>query len=381
VAKLGWTARFLIEGAVDTLASTLFDIIRGQGNGALGRNLLSSFGGSIVGEAFGAIARRAARSIDNNIGRVLRAATCAVNSFSADTTVATADGDVPISDIEVGDEVLAYHEEQGEVGEYEVIDTISHVDQLVVHVVINGEVIETTAEHPFYTDQEIWVNAADLEPGDQVYSLGGEYGTVESVAVVEAPQPMYNLTVDDAHTFAVGDGAWVVHNTGLSFCVEKNYGDSLKSQAAQLLRLAIPSLRDTTGTNVAVFQFADEVSNSVLERIDQHSRYYVARTYDNMLAIRNLTNLIHAERVGDELITGAGVSRTQVVDFYSEYNPCTSESGRGHNCLQLLAGGYSHLGNNASYTFRYPNERILRDTAVEELLRRGVAGPIPVVRR
>ena len=26
---------------------------------------------------------------------------------------------------------------------------------------------------------------------------------------------MYNLTVDDAHTFFVGDGQWLVHNAGL----------------------------------------------------------------------------------------------------------------------------------------------------------------------
>ncbi len=44
-------------------------------------------------------------------------------------------------------------------------------------------------------------------------SLDGN-GTVESIAVVVDPQPMYNLTVDEAHTFFVGDGDWLVHNSG-----------------------------------------------------------------------------------------------------------------------------------------------------------------------
>jgi hypothetical protein len=33
---------------------------------------------------------------------------------------------------------------------------------------------------------------------------------VESVEFIEANQPMYNLTVDEAHTFFVGDGEWLV---------------------------------------------------------------------------------------------------------------------------------------------------------------------------
>ena len=35
---------------------------------------------------------------------------------------------------------------------------------------------------------------------------------VESVLVVAADQRMYNLTVDDVHTFYVGEGEWLVHN-------------------------------------------------------------------------------------------------------------------------------------------------------------------------
>ena len=35
---------------------------------------------------------------------------------------------------------------------------------------------------------------------------------VESVITRDGEQTMYDLTVDDAHTFAVGAGQWVVHN-------------------------------------------------------------------------------------------------------------------------------------------------------------------------
>ncbi len=161
-------------------------------------------------------APRLGRSLDDaNAPRYRSDGGGCVNSFSAETTVVTADGDAAISTITEGDLVLAYNEMTGEIGEYVVTDTISHVDQTVVLLTIDGETLTTTAEHPFYTTSGEWVDAGDLEIGDEVVSLDGN-GTVESIAVVVDPQPMYNLTVDEAHTFFVGDGDWLVHNA--QFC-------------------------------------------------------------------------------------------------------------------------------------------------------------------
>jgi RHS repeat-associated protein len=138
---------------------------------------------------------------------------CHFNSFSEDTTVVTTEGDVPISELEVGDTVVAYDETTGETGEYEITDMISHEDPVIVHLTIDGELIETTPEHPFYTDDGEWINAGELEVGDLIYSLDGDFGVVESIVVVADPQQMYNLTVDEAHTFFIGEGDWLVHNT------------------------------------------------------------------------------------------------------------------------------------------------------------------------
>lgn len=139
---------------------------------------------------------------------------CGQNSFSADTEVATAEGDKPISTVQEGDKVLAYNEQTGTTGEYTVTDTIHHIDHEVVLVTINGELIETTPEHPFYTTERGWVNAADLTVGDHVRDLDGSAGEITAVERVIRTQPMYNLTVDQAHTFFVGDGRWLVHNSG-----------------------------------------------------------------------------------------------------------------------------------------------------------------------
>lgn len=49
--------------------------------------------------------------------------------------------------------------------------------------------------------------------GDVVVTIDGSGGVVEALEVIIAPQTMYNLTVDEAHTYFVGDGEWLVHNT------------------------------------------------------------------------------------------------------------------------------------------------------------------------
>ncbi len=45
-----------------------------------------------------------------------------------------------------------------------------------------------------------------------VRNADGKYGEVKSVTAEKSTQWMYNLTVDEAHTFYVGDGQWLVHN-------------------------------------------------------------------------------------------------------------------------------------------------------------------------
>ena len=76
-----------------------------------------------------------------------------------------------------------YNEETDEVGDYEVTATINHVDEVIIHLTIDGELVETTPEHPFYTDDGEWIDAADLSVGELIWSLDGDYGTVDSILI------------------------------------------------------------------------------------------------------------------------------------------------------------------------------------------------------
>ena len=132
-------------------------------------------------------------------------------SFEASTLVATIDGFVPISEIREGDYVLAFNEETQENGYYVVTRAWAHLDPAVAFVTLQGETIEATPWHRFYTDSG-WFRADELSLNVNILRADGTFGLVEEVRVRKTPQIMYDLAVDEAHTFYVGEQSWLVHS-------------------------------------------------------------------------------------------------------------------------------------------------------------------------
>ena len=126
--------------------------------------------------------------------------------------VSTEDGLIPISEVTPTTKVLAFKEETGEVGYYPVLAVWGHEDSIIIELVINDELIETTPEHPFYTADGKWVPARQLAIGDRIQTADGPWGIVESIVIINNLQIMYNFTVGTAHTYFVGQGQWLVHN-------------------------------------------------------------------------------------------------------------------------------------------------------------------------
>jgi RHS repeat-associated protein len=133
-------------------------------------------------------------------------------SFSPETVVTTAEGLQPIEELAAGDYVLAYNEATSTTDYYPIVALWAHQDPLLVELTIDGGLVRTTPEHPFYTAASEWVAAADLTVGDEVVAADGHTGRVERIEFVQQPETMYNLTVADAHTYFVGDEQWLVHN-------------------------------------------------------------------------------------------------------------------------------------------------------------------------
>jgi hypothetical protein len=148
----------------------------------------------------------------NSLGRKLFGA-C---SFSGDTPVLMADGtSKPISEIKVGDEVLATDPETGESGAREVTRLWVHDDE-VVKLEVNDDELITTEDHPFWnaTDQQ-WQRADELDRGDALLTNDGSKAVVGRLGVEDKREVVYNLTVAAIHTYYVlaGNRPVLVHNT------------------------------------------------------------------------------------------------------------------------------------------------------------------------
>jgi hypothetical protein len=155
-------------------------------------------------------------------------------SFAESTAVTTPDGLTPISELRVGDRVLARSEETG-IYAFEPITLAYHYQHLVkVYLTLEDpatgetEVIETTPEHPFHVPGRGFVPAGSLKVDDAISRaaasassvvrlMSARSGTLEALRVKtltfeNQPFLAYNLEVGEDHTFFVGTTRAWVHN-------------------------------------------------------------------------------------------------------------------------------------------------------------------------
>lgn len=159
-------------------------------------------------------------------------------SFIGTTEVVMADGTTkPISEIKVGDQILAADPDSGERGPRTVTAVHVHQDTVVDLVTGVGEKVTTTEDHPFWdaTDGR-WERADQLDPGDDLLTTTGEHIRVVGLrSAAEYVTLAYNLTVDDLHTYYVrtqstsGGHDLLVHNDCGTYIEDDGYATWVKS--------------------------------------------------------------------------------------------------------------------------------------------------------
>ena len=136
--------------------------------------------------------------------------------FAAGTLVHTETGPKPIEEIQTGDYVLARHEDTFEMGYFKVIDAFSRTAPSVLRLIVRSErgedEIIVTEEHPFFTSRG-WTSAAQLKIGEDIITSGQHRAFVVSREKQVEAITVYNLSVQDAHTYFVGENQMWVHNT------------------------------------------------------------------------------------------------------------------------------------------------------------------------
>ena len=78
----------------------------------------------------------------------------------------------------------------------------------VLELRVDGQTIRTTHEHPFYVEGKGWTQACALLPGDLLKSHDGRTFAVESLTDTSDDVTVYNMRIEEYHTYFVGDAAW-----------------------------------------------------------------------------------------------------------------------------------------------------------------------------
>jgi hypothetical protein len=109
--------------------------------------------------------------------------------------------------------VLSKNEETGEVAYKEVTATFNHETDEIYQIHVGDQVIESTYNHPFWVEGKGWTYVKDLKVGDLLVQSDGNTLKVDSIELEHKQVTVYNMTVDEFHTYFVSNlGIWV-HNT------------------------------------------------------------------------------------------------------------------------------------------------------------------------
>lgn len=123
---------------------------------------------------------------------------------------------LPIESVTEETTVYSYNEATGVISSNKVTAIFSKQVYKTVELIVGGETIITTYEHPFYLPQHSgWIQAGELTVGDAVLTINNDRAYVESIIVTmhDSPLTVYNFTVENDHTYFVGESSVLVHNS------------------------------------------------------------------------------------------------------------------------------------------------------------------------
>jgi len=224
------------------------------------------------------------------------------NSFNAETLVTTDKGSQQISELKIGDHVLAYNQDTGKNGYYPITAVMVHADPITESLIIDGDQIETTPGHLFYTNEKGWVKAGDLKLGEHIRKSDNSYGIVQHLTLHRSLQKMYDLSIGTARTFFVGSQQFLVHNVGTQ-CYSNIDNDRRLVKEAQVAgkneqtQASINGLKD----QIRADEIYDEknIEGNLFEARDTYdaARVYFRRLPDGVREIVGVSNKANQAKV------------------------------------------------------------------------------------
>jgi len=140
--------------------------------------------------------------------------------FTDETLVLTENGYVPIAEINIDDYVLAFNDKTNEIAYKKVTETVELEFTQIFKIYYGENVIEVTHEHPFFIDGN-WVSADEIKVGDNLTLKDDQKVLVDKVELIEGNFTVYNIEVEDFHTYYVSKQNVLVHNGQICNLVRK----------------------------------------------------------------------------------------------------------------------------------------------------------------
>jgi len=138
---------------------------------------------------------------------------CVSSCFLPGTKIGGVYGAKNIEDVKKGDVVISF---EGDKVSYSKVSSIYQFERTFYYSLVAEDYsVKASAEHPFYVGNGQYQEISKLKPGDTVYVLKGDKlqpKKVISNTRVEKSTPVYNLAVDNTHTFFAN--GFAVHNKG-----------------------------------------------------------------------------------------------------------------------------------------------------------------------
>jgi hypothetical protein len=132
---------------------------------------------------------------------------------------------------------------------------------------VDGEVISTNGEHPFWVPARGWVNAKDLVVGSLLQTEDPRVIDVAQVEKREGKFEVYNFNVEGIPTYFVSELGVLVHNTCAGGGSPISLDEALE-RAEQFLEPNVPMRFIETPTGVqAIQEFANITGTRVTRRV------------------------------------------------------------------------------------------------------------------
>ncbi|NLD51003.1 MAG: hypothetical protein GX660_27995 [Clostridiaceae bacterium] len=195
---------------------------------------------------------------------------CKVGCFSGDTLVFTKEGPKRIDEIKEGELVYSKNVNTGDFDYKKVLQVYIKSSKEFIRLKFEDEDIRTTPTHPFFVEEGWWKTAQNIKQGDRIVTASGQLKEVLAIEIeiLSEPERIYNLNVEDYHTYFVGASGLLVHNGCKRVDYTNPAGRALYwvNQNVKNVNIAIDSALNSTNAGKALeCKVADYIRNNIKE--------------------------------------------------------------------------------------------------------------------